>query len=127
VDEERRRKLAMEDAESETLETLEAGAEILEAVSQRLENPFIFRVLDVSTGHISLSDVDGLENSGRPVYELEGFGWLVYVGELEDNWPSDVFSGAFINILRKAQELECDYVRFDRDGREYPELQTFDW
>jgi len=96
-----------------------------------LKDPFIFPVLDVSTGHMTKEDSWGLEanshNGPAPVYELGEYGWLVYVGELEDNWPGEDWSPAFINVMRTAKELKCDYVRFDRDGREYPELQKFDW
>ena len=58
-------------------------------------------------------------------YELREYGWLCYVGELEDNWTG--FSKEFRNVLTQARELGCDYVRFDRDGREYDGLPTFEW
>jgi hypothetical protein len=61
-------------------------------------------------------------------YKLEEFGWLCYVGELTDNWNNDIqWSIAFHNVLRKAANCGCDYVRFDRDGSEYDDLPTFDW
>ena len=94
-----------------------------------LTNPFIFPVLDVSTAHMTQEDADQLSAEYRcgqaPVYELSEYGWLCYAGEIEENW--DKMSPAFLNVMRAAKELKCDYVRFDRDGREYPELQKFDW
>jgi hypothetical protein len=92
---------------------------------------FIFKVLDISTGHMTQDDNQVLElnrdtDGPMPAYELKEYGWLVYVGELEDNWKEDM-SPAFVEVLKKAQELGCDYVRFDRDGRVYDELPTFEW
>ena len=95
-----------------------------------ITNPFIFPVLDVSTAHMTVEDNQRLQASKQsddclPAYELSEYGWLCYVGEIEENW--DKMSPAFLCVMRAAKELKCDYVRFDRDGREYPELQKFDW
>ena len=94
-----------------------------------IENPFIFKVLDISTGHMTKADNEALEEYEAvvPSYELKEYGWLVYVGEIDDNWPDHVMSEEFRRIMREAAELDCDYVRFDRDGREYPGLPSFDW
>ena len=96
-----------------------------------ITNPFVFKVFDVSTGHMTKKDADELEaechGGYAPVYELHEYGWLVYVGEIEDNWPEEEMSTAFRDVLEEAKELGCDYVRFDRDGREYPELPKFNW
>lgn len=96
-----------------------------------ISNPFIFQVLDISTCHIQKSEAMQLErdipDNQVPAYELAEFGWLLYVGELDDNWPEERWSEALRNILKQAAELGCDYVRFDRDGREYDELPRFDW
>lgn len=37
------------------------------------------------------------------------------------------WSQALKDVLQAAADLGCDYVRFDRDGRVYDELPTFDW
>jgi len=99
-----------------------------------LTDPFIFKVLDVSTGHMTHEDNLGLAansvDSAKalvPVYELGEYGWLVYIGELDDNWPAEDWSEAFRTVLKKALELGCEYVRWDRDGKKYDELETFDW
>jgi hypothetical protein len=97
----------------------------------KLTNPFIFNVLDISTGHMKLEDAERLETEARegcgPVYELHEYGFLVYVGEIYENWPPEEMSKAFTKVLKTAKELGCEYVRFDRDGREYPELESFEW
>jgi len=94
-----------------------------------MKDPFIFRVLDICTCHMTLEDARMLEENIRDLsaYELGEYGWLCYVGEISDNWNTDGWSEAFVNVLKKAKELGCDYVRFDRDGREYDELPVFDW
>lgn len=96
-----------------------------------LSNPFVFKVLDISTGHMTKEDAEKLslndpdKTLGLPSYELDEYGWLVYIGEMEDNWAN--MSPEFNKVLTLANDLGCDYVRFDRDGREYPELPSFDW
>lgn len=97
-----------------------------------ITDPFVFKVLDISTGHLTKEDAERLGNESNkglaPVYELHEYGWLVYVGEIEDNWQNEPeMSEHFVKVLETANELGCDYVRFDRDGREYPELQKFEW
>jgi len=96
-----------------------------------ITDPFVFKVLDISTGHMTKDDSLGLDANSHsgpaPVYELHEYGWLVYVGEIEESWPGEDWSEAFRKVLNAAKELGCDYVRFDRDGREYPELQKFEW
>lgn len=98
-----------------------------------IKDPFIFQVLDISTGHMTKEDSERLTaaviKGDVPVYELSEYGWLIYVGELEENWPAeDGWSTEFRQVLREAQtEHSCDYVRFDRDGREYDEFRRFDW
>ena len=96
-----------------------------------ITDPFVFKVLDISTAHMSKEDSQKLQaeadNGHAPVYELRDYGFLVYVGEIEENWPDDEMSSAFRKVLDSAKELGCDYVRFDRDGREYAELEKFNW
>jgi len=96
-----------------------------------ITNPFTFKVLDVSTGHVTRDDSVMLDTNSdigpAPVYWMQEYGWMVYVGEIEENWPAEDWSPAFVKIMKVAQELGCDYVRIDRDGREYPEFERFDW
>lgn len=93
--------------------------------------PLILKMLDMSTGHMTREDAEFLTKEAHggtaPVYELSEYGWLVYVGEIEDNWPDDALSPAFRKVLEWAAKMYCDYVRFDRDGRVYEFLPTFDW
>lgn len=95
-----------------------------------ISDPFIFKVLDISTRHLAKEDNERLEaakNGPTLFYELQEYGWLVFVGEVDENWPEEDWGSDFRNVLKLAQALECDYVRFDRDGREYDELPKFEW
>lgn len=94
-----------------------------------IKEPYIFKVLDISTGHITEDDAKRLEaNEDRiTAYSLHEYGWLVYIGEIIENWPKKYWSPAFRKVLRVAKELGCEYVRFDRDGTEYDGLPKFDW
>jgi len=102
---------------------------------KQLKDAFIFKVLDISTAHMTLEDSKGLAtnsssaaNAMAPVYELGEYGWLAYVGEIDDNWPvEDGWSEAFRTVMKTAQAMGCDYVRWDRDGRDYEELEKFNW
>jgi hypothetical protein len=94
-----------------------------------IKDPFVFKVLDLSTVHMTEEDAEKLNPcSGIQSlsYELGEYGWLIYIGEMKENW-GDEMSEAFMNALKEAKELGCDYVRFDRDGRTYEELPVFDW
>lgn len=94
-----------------------------------MKSPFIFEVLDISTAHMTQADATQLQENleSFPAYELGEYGWLCYVGELEENWPMHKVSATLRDIMKQAKELGCDYVRFDRDGREYDDLPKFDW
>lgn len=94
-----------------------------------LTDPFVFKTLDISTSHITIEDVDKLNNANAlhlaATYDLDGFGWLCYVGEFEENWQE--MSPQFYKIMEEAKALDCDYVRFNRDGFEYKELEKYEW
>jgi len=91
--------------------------------------PLILRMLDISTMHMEFIDNVRLQERLEELcaYDLVGSGWLLYVGELDDNWPKEDWSAAFRKVLEWARDMNCDYVRFDRDGQEYEFLPTFDW
>ena len=97
-----------------------------------LKDPFIFKVLDISTGHMTKEDNQRLQNANSnnmaiSAYELEEYGWLAYVGDIDNNWPTEDWSTAFRTVMETAKEMGCNYVRFDRYGRDYEELPKFDW
>jgi hypothetical protein len=98
-----------------------------------IKKPCIVKMLDVSTGHMTKQDNELLserQNNGRTYsgYELAEYGWLLYcTGDLDESWPIADWSPALRKIMAWAKKLGCDYVRFDRDGTEYEDLEHFDW
>lgn len=96
-----------------------------------IKDPYIFKVFDLSTEHMAKGDSQVLEQLAfmelAPVYSLRDYGFLVYVGDIEENWPPGMMSKAFMAVLETTRELGCNYARFDRDGIAYPELETFEW
>lgn len=104
-----------------------------------LKKPYIYKTLDVSSAHISENDDRRLKAEDCPIsaymYGPEGdeYGHLVAVGDKENFEASmkaceeEGFSESFLKICRTAHEQGCEYVRIDRDGAEYDDLQTFTW
>ena len=105
--------------------------------------------LIVSTAHITKEDMDELCSQGQHRYPFlvkdHGYGVLVQVEQKErfqlpprensvdfisgykpEPWTYD-FSEDFIEILRIAQENDCLWVNFDRDGSEIEGLPVHDW
>jgi len=98
-----------------------------------MEDPFVFKVLDISTGHMEQRDAELLDkwhSSGSllipPTYVLAEYGYLVYCRGPREAETNEL-SQAVQTILAWARSLGCDYVRFDRDGRQYDGLPIFDW
>jgi len=100
-------------------------------------NPYINKVLDCSTAHITNNDNNLLKEASKdsvnqnPViaYEYE-YGFLVYVPEDKDIRESALkygYSKEFTNLIDKARELNCKYLQLDGDGIVYYDAPQFDW
>ena len=90
----------------------------------------ITKMLDVSTGHMTLRDAETMCDSSVIHYELDEYGWLVYVPNEDDETFAEYAqdrSTAFRDVLLRARELDCAYVHFDRDGPIDGSLKLFDW
>lgn len=91
----------------------------------------IHKTLVLSTAHMTLEDSEIIpfaHNVGLVVYELEEYGWLIYVNpEMLDIARLNDFSDAFKQAIKLAQDNECAYLRFDRDANVVDELPSFDW
>lgn len=91
---------------------------------------------DISTAHIAESDdiaLHLLAQAAGPSWAApfrwgdEQFGWYISVeGAVEDD-DLAAFSPAFRRLMKQAREADIPYVRFDRDGTEYEDLQRFEW
>lgn len=96
------------------------------------EDPFILRVIELSTVHITKADSDLLERDDTPftVYDME-YGCMLFC----DTWcvgrEHDIaqfgFSAAFMMIVRLAWSHKCSWIRLDCDGFVYDDLPKFKW
>jgi hypothetical protein len=100
-----------------------------------MTKPFIRKVLDISTGHITFQDNEilGGDNTVIACEPVEA-GFFVYLGtgsealeHIQDVNEAGNMSPAFINILRWAVMVGCDIIKIDRDGELYEGLPTFEW
>jgi len=94
-------------------------------------NHEIQRDLVVSSRHITLNDKEILEGESNSsghyvVYEYE-YGFYVWV-EPEKQWVDYFhFSPDFQHLIYIAKKLNCQYLKIDSDGNEYPDLPLHDW
>jgi len=103
---------------------------------------YIEKMLTVSTGHYTESDDQMLEAIAfdkEPEYNHltcwvmpTGHGFIVWVSsdsmeEILVEYREAGFSEAFCNMVNKARELDCNWVRFDCDVPSTDGFQTFDW
>lgn len=104
------------------------------------DNFEIEKTLVVSTGHITYEDSLRLAydaNNRGEEYSLivneSLYAWDVHLDqdseciEHEDKNIRNNYSGAFANVIQKARELGCHWVKFDQDGSEYECFEKFDW
>ena len=79
--------------------------------------------LDVSTGHLSPATramLDETPLEALPGTALRGaYGWIIHAGFAA--WPEDVAAA-----IALAHAQCCDYVMFDRDGMQHPDLPWFE-
>ena len=112
---------------------------ITEAIEWVMPGYEIQRVFTVSTAHITAEDNEKLEaetaRDDVPALIVDSFkyGFYIYVNldpkedkpeEDELNWD---FSDALKKLIQLARKLKCNYIKLDRDGETYSDLETFDW
>ena len=106
-----------------------------------IAKPWIDKILDVSTIHLSTGDAKLLEADAKLlpsdkknachdnsliVHEYER-GFFVYVSAYNTEQTRADFSPEFKAILAEARRRKCKWVCFDGDGEEYEGLEIFDW
>ncbi len=89
-------------------------------------------MLALSTSHITEDTAGRMDKNdieGVVLYQKKDFGWFVYVPyafdfkELEDgDCPADIF-----RCMKFALENGCDWIMFDNDVNEIPDLPVYDW
>lgn len=95
----------------------------------------ITKTLVLSTAHVTRDAADWLTNQTRAdvaqfvaqlvVYEKGDYGWWANVAS--DDVLSRSMPECVRDCCRLAKQLECDWLMFDCDGNEYPELPTYEW
>lgn len=86
----------------------------------------VYKYLDCSTIHVKPKDLalcgaDEIGSSGVIAYENEYGAWVCVPHEIElspiqAEIRREGFSKEFVNVLVKAGEVGCIWVKFDRDG-----------
>ena len=97
-------------------------------------------VVEMSTGHMRKEDDDRLrasirrndrgerDNSALPMLAENDYGWMVWIDQSsEEEAKVGGMSKEFRAVIRFAQKLNFDWVRFDRDGDHIDGLPVFDW
>jgi len=102
-----------------------------------IDKPYIHKMLDINTGHITERDVNFLRainnSADAPIIKLYEEGFIVTVSLDEASLKDDlkawgkVYSISFCKIIKRAHELGCAYVQFDQDGVIYKDLKVFNW
>jgi hypothetical protein len=116
-----------------------------------LINPFIVKVFEASSSHITGADDKLLKRNdlaSLAVYSIKGggitYGFLIYTGLDDDSTLSETeaqigredfyksirtegYSDAMINLIMMAKRNGCKFLQLDCDGTEYDDLPTFDW
>lgn len=91
----------------------------------------VWKYIDVSMIHVTRDDVVLLENDALPLVTLqyeEGFWILVPIEEGSSDEIMEAGGSAYlIDVLDRAYELDCYWVKLDRDGNEYEDLRTYNW
>ena len=88
----------------------------------------VFKYFDVSMKHVCLDTYRRLDKADPTLetvlsYDKATYGFWIYSGtdDLTDV-PADLQ-----RLMRRAQELKCDWMLLDRDGTEHPDLHQFEW
>lgn len=99
----------------------------------------IYQYLDLSTGHLPVSDREKLDNGHSPVTcRGNEYGWWLHVPSDEDEFADaiernrtdfdeeDRLSEHFFNVLRFARAQGCDWILCDADADQEEWLPWFD-
>ena len=95
--------------------------------------PDIWRMLDLSTGHVSFETSEWIErnienpNCDLTIYNKSEYGWWMRVpDEMDDSDELDIPSDLRV-VLEYARHHGCLWVMFDRDAETISRLPEFYW
>lgn len=101
-------------------------------MTHNTSSPYILKVLDVSTSHITDKDDKLLAGSDFPGCAISyAYGYSVIVlkaqPDIVESYRRYGMSEEFCRVYTWAEKLDVAEVRFDRDGTVYEDLPEFDW
>lgn len=91
----------------------------------------VYQYLDLSTAHLTDEDRHELAHGLCPLRVIEhDYGWWVHVpgdDDITDRLAavSETMSEAFVGVLKHANKHGCNWINFDADADEEPELPSF--
>jgi hypothetical protein len=105
------------------------------------KRPYIGKMLDVSTSHITENDAKLLDESDskkqssisrNPLSAFsKGVGWLVNIPATDEEVFKEIlnygYSNEFVELVKVALNHDCDWINLDCDGAEIEDLPKFDW
>lgn len=87
----------------------------------------IRKFLDLSTGHLTLATRQRLESGVFPTLTMSGeYGWLCYadadsMAEVSEEWGQDMH-----DCMALAVTLRAEYIMFDQDAPQHPDLRYYE-
>jgi hypothetical protein len=96
-----------------------------------ISKPSISKTLQVWSGHITLGDnnlISEYNGDSFAGYDM-GMYYRLFITEHVSvkELLSLGFSINFVNIVKEALRLDCEYIDIDPDVEAYENLPTFDW
>ncbi len=91
----------------------------------------IQKILVISTAHITLKDNKHLEYDAifpdKAKLIVDKFNYGYYICVSNNPIKNEFYSDAVWNLIQLAKDQGCQYLKLDRDGQIYNELEKFDW
>jgi hypothetical protein len=94
----------------------------------RVKDPFIYKVWEISTAHITIQDEKLLQGDCTSFScTVFDFGFSIPVIDDNIDVAKKNFSPEFAHLMEIAEELNVQYLVLDADGKQHSELPLFDW
>jgi hypothetical protein len=108
---------------------ISVGADSIEEAILRLEHePEIFKTVILAVSHLppEIIDPDWMATQDGVVVEQHPSGWWLFTDK-DTLTLGDAVDPRLVDVIRRAQELGCGWVRFDQQGPTDPYLPTWRW
>lgn len=90
----------------------------------------IDRILTLSTGHVTESTSELLNNDGIPgliVYPKDAYGWFILCSEEEKTDEPITIPDDLTEVIKFAIANDCTWLCLDRDGYFTDKLPKYEW